>query len=171
MKNNSIKITFLIPLLFVMTYKLVSCTCVTLREYKIEEELATTEMVFYGKVISSREVKYSEFIENPILPLDTIDSFMEYTFIVKKIYKGNYNFDTLRIYTGKGNGDCGIVFSIAEEYIVYSNRREYPNINSEKIKNFLFTDICTRTGIYSKREDKRIQRALKKLSKKKMKTD
>jgi hypothetical protein len=165
MKRDISKILILIQIIFIFKSKMLSCTCIG--ESNVENELEVRDMVFYGKVISQREIKFSELLEEP-MPMDTSYTIYEYTFLVKRKYKGDYFTDTIKVYSGNGNGDCGIIFTVQKEYIVYSEKRNYPNLNSEKIRNVLFTDICTRTCEYNKKEERKIKRALKKIRKKKL---
>ena len=93
--------------------------------------------------------------------------FGNYTVRVNSLYKGDLKSDTLKIYTGVGGGDCGFKFKLDEKYVVYGRAWEEadPYIKSTN-ENYIWTDICTRTMIYNKMEEKRLQKLVEKSKRK-----
>lgn len=90
-----------------------------------------------------------------------------YELLVQDIYKGKITSDTLTIYTGLGNGDCGIQFEIGEKYIVYGENETYfgqlnNDFNFPKTKNTFWTYSCLRTTFYNQDEIREIEKFAKK---------
>ena len=61
--------------------------------------------------------------------------FVQYTFLVKKVWKGKPDAETILVKTGLGGGDCGWNFRPGFSYIVFGTVE----------KNSVHTSTCTRT--------------------------
>ncbi|MEL1255346.1 hypothetical protein AAEO57_16265 [Flavobacterium sp. DGU38] len=107
------------------------------------------DVLFTGKIIS-REIYTDSNFPNMILKK------VIYTVLVTEKLKGDIKTDTIKIYTGLGNGDCGVEFEIGKSYIIYSNYEE--ELFKTKVPKFLSTDICTRTSEFKDIEFKKIKR-------------
>jgi hypothetical protein len=103
-----------------------ACTCElpfsnkTLKQQVLEAR-TKSEAVFSGKVV--------EIIENPQV----------FHVIVKFKVQGSWkqiNTDEVRVFTGRGNGDCGYRFEVGESYLVYSYKYNESDLG---------TNICQRT--------------------------
>lgn len=103
-----------------------ACTCGlpypsrTLKQQVIEAR-NKSEAVFSGKVI--------EVVENPQV------FYVIVRFKVQRSWK-QISTDEVRVFTGRGSGDCGYRFEVGESYLVYA----YKYNESE-----LGTNICQRT--------------------------
>jgi hypothetical protein len=136
----------------------IACGC--LGTSTVKGGLKYSNFVFRGKVISSESV--SLFPESLVgtfwEPTAIFYKKMKYTFEVLDIYKGKETSDTLIIYSGFGNGDCGYTFHIGNDYIVYAtwNKSLKESDRSTPLK-FLETDFCTRTQPFNMEESKEIE--------------
>ena len=122
----------------------------------MKKEIEKTDVVFTGKIISRKiyEEK-NEYNEN--LNFTQV----EYQVLIIERLKGEIVTDTLTIYTGLGNGDCGIKFQIGKSYIIYSNYEDEHFNNGKKVQKYLSTNICTRTIEYESKEYKKIRKYAK----------
>ena len=122
------------------------CTCVG--EETAKQALKSSDLVVTGKIISKNEIIGSDTMLFPVSGIHEYD----YTVIVNKKYKGLIKSDTVIVRTGLGHGDCGFVFTIGGEYLIYAvheNSFNYwdkkPNRSHKKLKGIYRTDICSRT--------------------------
>lgn len=107
------------------------------------EQLAWADAVFAGTVID---------VDNPY-PDDNGFIYggetVQVSFTVEKYWKGVMT-EPIIIYTGQGNGDCGIPFEEGESYLVYAyidDEGDYPDGN-------LHANMCSRTALlYYAEED------------------
>lgn len=123
-----------------------ACTCIG--KSKIKHAIKASDAVFVGNVLSAEKAKIK-------LDSSSTVEMMEYKILVTERIKGKAITDTMKIYTGFGNGDCGFNFKIGEKYIIYSIYTEYTLWGKV---DFLSTDICTRTNFYSEEELRKIKR-------------
>jgi hypothetical protein len=115
------KKTTLLVALFLTIFQLdaFACKC---RQQTIEENMATADHVFSGKVMKIKTSKSAQLIT---------------VFVrVAKQFKGKIRFKTIEITTASESAACGFNFQKGKEYVIYAN-------NSEK--NRLNTSSCTRT--------------------------
>ena len=84
------------------------------------------DLIFLGQCLRAEFVEQKGSNQTP---------FVQYTFLVKKVWKGHPDTETILVKTGLGGGDCGWAFRPGFSYIVYG----YADAN------FLHTDTCTRT--------------------------
>jgi len=127
-----------------------SCNC---RERDFNEEIKNSNLIFVGKVINLSIIKIDP--KNKLefnVPL----YYKKVEFLIEKIYKGKRKCETIIIYTGLGNGDCGFNFIINTSYIVYCDKKN-KDFNSnvfDKVRNFYYTSICNRTCLFNSSEEK-----------------
>lgn len=142
----------LIVILFLTSFSF-ACSCIG--KSKIITSLKSADAVFVGKVISSKKVKIK--MDSSSTGIDSLHflSRMEYKISISQRIKGKVLNDTVKIYSGFGNGDCGFGFNVGQKYIVYSNYEDYSLWGKV---NFLSTDICMRTMIYDDKEYKKLIR-------------
>jgi excinuclease UvrABC nuclease subunit len=132
-----------------------ACSCIG--EKTVKEEIIASDVVFLGKIIAKKDITINDDRD-----LSGISSQkMEYTVQVIKMYKGRAINNTLKIITGLGSGDCGNLFSIGSEYIIYSTYFDYFYQGKKMDTPYLHTNICTRTRRSEKKELKEIIRYLK----------
>ncbi len=84
----------------------------------------------------------------------TPTDYAEYTFSVDQHWKG-VSSATIKIRTGLGGGDCGILFSLGRTYTVYARKIDAYDLVDEH----LYTGLCDRTA-RAGREDVRILRQI-----------
>ncbi len=82
--------------------------------------------------------------------------FDKYTFTktIEKIFKGRKSLDTIKVWTGFGDGDCGYEFMIGKKYLIFAQAEYKVKYNMEKIvrskkelKGVFNTNVCSRTGL------------------------
>jgi Tissue inhibitor of metalloproteinase len=114
------KATLLVALfLTLIQFDAFACKC---RQQTIEENMASADHVFSGKVMKIKTSKSSQ----------QITVFVR----VAKQFKGKIRFKTIEITTSSEPSACGVNFQKGREYVIYAN-------NSDK--NRLNTSSCTRT--------------------------
>lgn len=133
------KIILLIGL-FLLTFQLgFGCSCGDDLEVKVA--LKYHHAVFLGQVISIDTINRPVYINDNDT---TFWKFHEVRFIHKKSFKGKFYNDTVKVVIGAYSGYCGYYFEVGKTYVVYTNWNSDFILNKGK-KQFLETDICTRT--------------------------
>jgi hypothetical protein len=94
-----------------------ACKC---RQQTIEENMASADHVFSGKVM---KIKKSQ---------SSLTVFVR----VAKQFKGKIRFKTIEIMTASESAACGVNFQKGKEYVIYANNGD---------KKCLNTSSCTRT--------------------------
>ena len=154
---------FIIWFMFILWNTTFACTC--WGDSNVKNAMKYSNYVFTGKVIASERVSlFPESLLGTFWDYEFSRIFykkMKYTFEVLEIYKGKQTADTLIIYSGFGDGDCGYTFHIGDDYIVYAtwNKTLKESDHSTPLK-FLETDICTRTQPFNIDEIKEIESSL-----------
>ena len=69
-----------------------------------------------------------------------IDSKIIYKFFVEKVWKGEKS-DTIEIKTGLGGQDCGMIFEIGKNYIVYSKNGQTTHCRRNALVDNTFDDL------------------------------
>ena len=151
----------------------ISFACGCLGTSTVKGGLKYSNFVFLGKVIDSEPVSLlpKDYVAYPWLTEEENEPFvkfreifskrMKYTFVVSEIFKGNITTDTIAVYSGFGNGDCGYTFHIGNEYIVYATwNKSLKGCDGSILLKFLETHICTRTQPFNINEIKEIESAL-----------
>lgn len=141
---------FLIAILSIsLSTSMFACSCI--RERSVKEEIKYSDAVVVGTIVSMQVLTIPDPDSDENLP--SLSKYYEtsiarYELIVSEIYKGSLKTDTLIIYTGMGNGDCGIEFEIGKKYIVYGTLESsfgVENAQMPKSENAVWAHICSRT--------------------------
>ena len=156
-------------ILFCLT-NLQSFACYCIGHRTVKEEIKHSNLVITGTIINKENIVLIDSINLkmfPNYPEISKKTITRYDFVVDEIYKGKITKDTIQIYTGTGNGDCGITFEMYQKYIVYGENETYfGQINNNFIfpkgVNILWTYICLRTDIYTEEEILEINKFAKK---------
>ena len=150
-----------------------ACSCIG--QSTVQEEVKHADAVVVGTILKKQIIALAnpELLE--LFPNDTAIqnepmnkiNIARYDFLVEAVYKGEITKDTLAIYTGIGNGDCGIRFETGKKYIVYGEAETYfgrvnNNFKFPKTKNTYWTYSCLRTTIYYQDEITEIEKFAKK---------
>ena len=173
---NAMRTTVTILTLLLLTSfsgQLLACSCIGQRT--VEEEVKHADAVFVGTVLSKQLITLTDSTILKMFPNDTTMrnspiskmTIARYDLLVQDIYKGKITRDTLTIFTGLGDGDCGIKFEIGKKYIVYGENETYfGQVNNDykfpKSKNTFWTYNCLRTNYYSQDEITEIEKFAKK---------
>jgi len=136
--SNMRNFIYILLILLMISVNSYACSCGETESVK--KAFKRSEIVFVGTVISSQPFEVAkeklgdEFIE--------IDNNIEVTFEVSEWFKGTPQ-TTQTIYTGVGDGDCGIYFQEGQQYIIYAtNEGIYFELGSSKFQ----TNSCDRTN-------------------------
>ncbi|WP_026909175.1 hypothetical protein [Paucisalibacillus globulus] len=117
-----ILIASLLLVMLTLLFPMPSLACSCAEMSPVEDELARSVAVFYGRVLEINEESYPKKV----------------LFDVKEIWKGTDQSQII-IQTGLGGGDCGIDFQVGQEYLVYANDSHLYG------DEYLSTGICDRT--------------------------
>lgn len=164
------KLTSLLVLGFLLVNtEIYACSCIG--ERTVKEEISYSDAVVVGKIVSQ---EFVTLVDSEALKMFKVDStnfnrlsfertFAKYELVLTHKYKGKITSDTLEIYTGVGNGDCGVRFKIGQTYVVYAKNETYfAQKNNElrfpKGKNLFWTDQCSRTSEVDEKEIREIER-------------
>ena len=147
--------------LFITICPLFSLGCFCIGENTLQAEFNHSDAVFLGKVISEKTF----IINDPNLPRGHILKKIEYLFQIKKLFKGEFNIDTVRFISGIGRGgDCGFRFKVGMEYIVYSTYSDRLFGSGRVVEKFLTTNKCSRTKLINHIEIKEIEKLVKSIT-------
>lgn len=152
--------------------KLLACSCIGKRT--VQDEVKHADAVVVGTILGKQIVTLTDSVILKLFPHDTSMrnspmskmTIARYDLLVQGIYKGRITNDTLKIYTGRGGGDCGIRFEIGGKYIVYGENDTYfGQVNNDfkfpTAKNTYWTYNCLRTTSYLQDEIVEIERYAK----------
>ncbi len=130
-----------------------ACTCIGTSGVK--KEIKNSDIVFVAKIVDKKELKIPYTLGS-----DTILYIHQnkYTAKISMIYKGKIKSQTVNIVTGIGGGDCGFIFEIGSDYIVYGDWRNEYYTDGERVARFVYTDICKRTKKYEEDEIAKIEK-------------
>jgi hypothetical protein len=160
------KYSIIIILLCLSNYSY-SCTCGNLRS--VTDEFNKSKKVVIGKIIDHQPIitidsaEYKRLIKNGVHETQarrfTSGGFNQYTLVLSESpFKGEFQSDTLLIRTGLTSGACGYSFQIGKKYVIYGYDTNKEQGASIPKLDFFWTDNCTRTNLYSKKERKILSR-------------
>lgn len=159
MKTTAILLVLILGLTY---YQVKACSC---RQGTVEQGFVNADAVLVGRALKKEKLFFTDSTFSSNSPLQV--GFARYDFLVTSILKGVLTKDTISIYTGLGNGDCGIIFILGEKYIIYGNEDSYfknrKGFNLQKSNNAFWTNMCLRTTFFNRQE----LRGIKKFAKKK----
>lgn len=144
-----------------------ACTCADKRP--VNSAIMISDAVIVGTIISKEIITITEpFPYDSLFDATWLQSWKaRYEFRVERTYKGVVTQDTVILYTGTGDWDCGNEFTIGEKYIVYgyNTTEEYKDKNwSCRYKlfeqNIFWTNVCTRTTKFNTIEIDEIEKVL-----------
>lgn len=148
------------------SYAVFACSCIG--EESVKAAFRKYDVIVVGRVISidniTMQVKNDPIQERHQAKLKVFNfHFKKVTIEVRKIYKGKIKTEIIEIITGQGRGDCGFPFQIGETYLIYSSFENTYFEQGEKVSNYLFTDICSRTTHDFIQETAAIKKEIKRL--------
>jgi restriction endonuclease S subunit len=171
--KHIIAILTILFLTSIMTRTL-ACTCIGKNKQTTENELGFVDIAVTGKIISVSDYTYYDTAELALTNIRfdenkwsyMVRHYKRYQLAVDKKYKSASNLpDTIYIVTTQGSGDCGYMFDIGKEYIVYGEGWKEKSIatiqKKRKIKRKLtetksvdtfYTDICRLTQEKNQKE-------------------
>ncbi len=149
-----------------------ACSCIG--ESTVESGYKSADIVTSGQVISIEtewlpdSTRIKEMVELGF-PADSLDKrfngyyLRKVLILVDTVYKGSNRSDTLAIYTGMGNGDCGYRFREGQKYIIYADTDSYFGafFRDQEFpdgQNVYWTNICKRTREHNPKEIKELEK-------------
>ena len=143
-----------------------ACNCIG--EESVKAAFRKYDIIVVGRVMSidniTMQVKNDLIQDRHQAKLRVFNfHFKKVTLEVRKIYKGKIKTGIVEIITGQGRGDCGFPFQIGETYLIYSSFENTYFEQGEKVSNYLFTDICSRTTHDFIQETAAIKKEIKRL--------
>lgn len=147
-----LRILLFIGLLVGVDMRAIACSCIGTST--TASALKYTDVVLVGVIRSRMSAAASTILKPNAHIKNGIDTsfhdHVKYIVDVMEVYKGNRREKTVEVFTGLGNGDCGVNFVIGGRYVIYAHRRRLffgngSNSLKTRINSFLSTDICTRT--------------------------
>lgn len=162
----------IVLILFGFGSSAIACSCKGRRT--VPEEVKHSDAVIVGKIVAKKIitlvdsaylVKYKHDSVARNLPRARL-AIAEYEMVVDKTYKGRVTEDTITVYTGVNDADCGIRFEIGKQYLVYADRAAYYADHKKSFKfpvgnNIFWTNTCTRTDVLDRNEIKEIEKVIK----------
>ena len=160
----------IIIILIILSTNSYCCTCGSLRsiadEFSKSSKIAIGTIIDHEPVIAIDSTEYKRLIKNGVHETQarrfTYGGFNQYTLVLSEpSFKGEFHGDTLLIRTGLTSGACGYSFQIGEKYVVYGYDSTSKQGASIPKFDYFWTDNCSRTGLYRKKE----RRSLAKIAK------
>jgi hypothetical protein len=139
----------------------------------VEEGYNSSSEVVLGKILK-KELKYyvidnasKDSIQNHYKRLVFNDSihFVEYTVQVIKNFKNTQIASELVIRAEANGSNCDIRLNPGSTYMLYGNNNWWTNLYYPKDKYFVQSSICTRTTDNWKKEQKELEKLLRKKNK------
>ena len=158
---------------------LYSCSCNNINDVQLNYTFG--KKIFSGKVLSKQIVNVESTMNQDSLqyyiknyPSRGIHKFLKTDYILKtkfliiEKYKGNFDSDTVIVYTPKLSSSCGYTFFENEKkFIIYENRNPDPyfffnmsNSNSINLArtNTIWTGMCTLTSRYTQEHANKLRK-------------
>lgn len=168
MKGSNPHLFALIIFVLLVPIKTFSCSCVG-GEMTIEEAIEVNDYVLTVNVVGVDTI-FIPYYADDFMSIDSTQPLWEFPYIkydvlIKEVFKGREVSGQMSIISGVGNGDCGFIFKMNMDYIVYGNSNDGQEflLNREVIT----TDLCTRTRLYTNEERNSIHDRLEYISRKK----
>jgi hypothetical protein len=139
-----------------------ACSCIG--EESVKTAFRKYDVIVTGKVLNIENMSVQD---NKDLYPDNRKSrvfnfhFKKVTLEVMELYKGKIKKEIIEITTGQGRGDCGFPFQLGETYLIYSSFENTYFEQGEKVPNYLYTNICTRTTSDFNMESAAIKKEIK----------
>lgn len=121
--------------------KIHACTCIG--DISVKNEIKRSDVVFLGEVVKIDIVTVNLLDTNFNIDIDL--HILKIQMLIYFIFKGQLKSDTITVYTGMGEGDCGYNFELGKKYIVYADYETRFFNFCDKVPKFLSTNICKRT--------------------------
>lgn len=171
---------FFILAITLSCYVATACGCIGMDKQTTQTALDFADLTVKGKIISVEDYEYYDSASywlaaqnKPAIELYVRrEKYKLYKVVVQTKFKSSTTpSDTIQIVTGYGAGDCGYVFEIGKEYIIYAETWK-ENVISKKNRNgklkgklvstpvagWFYTDICTRTQLSNNKELENLKR-------------
>jgi hypothetical protein len=150
-QNSSrlVAVFLVIPLFFVFGLEMYACTCAG--RPSVKKSIQTQDIIVTGKIIAKQDYYDLELVC--------------YTVLVSRDFKHTAPGDTIYVYSGQGDGNCGIGFILEREYIIYASGAPYLDKywldeRVGRIGREYVTNICTRTQTKNDEEIAAIEKEL-----------
>ena len=158
----------------------ISCTCP--ERNSILNEFNSKELIVSGIIVSEEviniidSVALNDYLKNGGTMDKNIQQrffgrfFYKYELEIIDIFKGNFTKKVIEIYT-PGNS-CKFNFNVGEKYIIYGHSIESSGIPEEsyirkaypKGNDLIWTEYCSRTKIFNKKESQKLDKLSNKKS-------
>lgn len=157
---------FKIPCIFILIFsiqfiELSACTCIG--NSTVPGAIEDADFVAVGRVTGNSFIGFPWYDSSEtIIKSDSLEwaresvsfeyIFNRYEVVVEQTFKGTTDLDTVFIYTGFGNGDCGFPFGVGGRYIIYGSLKDFGVDFGRPGGNKYSTTICTRTTTFNESE-------------------
>jgi len=153
---------------FVLFFSFSSLACNCNPGGTIDENVASSNIIIKGKVLSFSYTNKLDTLGAVILgdPRNTFARYWKfyvkvYQVQIKETYKGYAQVDTINIVTGMNGASCGIEFTLGVDYIIYGFEKDYQGFSSvQRVSQngkLFWTNKCTRSYYYSDEEAESIK--------------
>ncbi|MGC6432976.1 MAG: hypothetical protein ACON4M_02155 [Crocinitomicaceae bacterium] len=150
-------------LIFFLLFSVASYACNCNPGGTIDENVANSDVIIKGKVLSFSYTDKLDTLGAVILgdPRNTFAKYWKfyvkvYEVQVKETYKGFTKVDTINVVTGMNGASCGIDFTLGVDYIIYGFEKDYQGFSSvQRVSRnsiLFWTNRCTRSHYYSDEE-------------------
>ncbi|MCB9045291.1 MAG: hypothetical protein H6550_04025 [Chitinophagales bacterium] len=160
------KQTYVLLLLMLVSWLAHACEC----DVKpcIDSAIKNADFIISGRVLDEKVVRLLRYSGDLQLDPDSVEyaeslfkqALIAYTFKTDNVFKtkNGYSSDTIIIYSEVGAGMCGVDFIKNADYIVYATVMPIYHHGNEI--NIYYTDKCTRTDLYDKKEEQLLKKEL-----------
>lgn len=139
-------LTTLIASTIIAIVQAMACDCGVQKD--INYEFGYSKSIVVGKIMAKEHMLVTDSI---LMKLDSLADYisgrtiMKYTLVIDERIKGNFTTDTIDVYTGMNDRDCGILFIIGVRYLIYGIDGTYNGRVFTDNNKSLWTINCLRT--------------------------
>lgn len=148
-----------------------SCDCYGI---SVGEGYKTSAEVVLGEILQAEQKTFVITHESKdsiqshydrLVSNDTIH-FVEYTIQIIKSYKSTQDLSELIIRAEANGSNCDVRLEVGSTYMLYGHNNWWTNLYYPKDKYFVLSSICTRTTSRWRKEQKDLEKYLRKMTKK-----
>jgi hypothetical protein len=130
------------------TALVLACSCAAIPP--IREGVLRSDVVVTGDVVSIDTVTIEPRSDGHTRQM------IRYGILPEKFFKGDHA-DTLFVLSGRDVSECGFMFEIGKQYIVYATKADVSDPGSDVLHAVNVTSRCTRTRLYTEAEVRELE--------------
>lgn len=127
------------------------CSCIM---GSVRQNIKRSEVVMTGIITSKKQMILLDSTFSEDYP--SVNSVLEYEFVLETAYKGGISRDTVAIYSRETS--CAYNFKVGLKYVVYAHQSSrYTSNPGNSDPNVVWTHLCSGTKPFGKKEERLIK--------------